>query len=317
MFVLSFGLTLHISTMTLTMFCIQRLSRHPSCLNPGRKTEALWEVVFCTWQDWKVQEQSFLPREVALGLSFLLCSSLSLWPRQLYSFCAHPCHFGLGSYTPRPRGCGLGCPESSTWTQHWQARWISPKWASAASEHSHGSLTSLGLGFTLAQWITIHLGQVQGFFFNFALLCILLIFIFEIIPNLRKLQKLCIVLSYRLCPRFSFKKQEYIKTSYIFVTPVHHFFTICHTCYIIPYPLYGFPGGSVVKNLPANTGDEGSIPGLGRTLKVGKWQPTPVFLPGGFHEQKSLAISVPGLQSNMIEQITFSLFSYIYIYICL
>ena len=26
----------------------------------------------------------------------------------------------------------------------------------------------------------------------------------------------------------------------------------------------GFPGGSVVKNLPVNAGDVGSIPGLGR-----------------------------------------------------
>ena len=26
----------------------------------------------------------------------------------------------------------------------------------------------------------------------------------------------------------------------------------------------GFPGGPVVKNLPANAGDTGSIPGLGR-----------------------------------------------------
>ena len=29
--------------------------------------------------------------------------------------------------------------------------------------------------------------------------------------------------------------------------------------------LLGFPGGSVVKNLPANAGDTGSIPGLGRS----------------------------------------------------
>ena len=28
----------------------------------------------------------------------------------------------------------------------------------------------------------------------------------------------------------------------------------------------GFPGGSAVKNMPANTGDVGSIPGLGRSL---------------------------------------------------
>ena len=27
----------------------------------------------------------------------------------------------------------------------------------------------------------------------------------------------------------------------------------------------GFPGGSVVKNLPANVGDTGLIPGLGRS----------------------------------------------------
>ena len=30
-----------------------------------------------------------------------------------------------------------------------------------------------------------------------------------------------------------------------------------------------FPGGSVVKNLPANVGDAGSIPGAGRFLRVG------------------------------------------------
>ena len=28
---------------------------------------------------------------------------------------------------------------------------------------------------------------------------------------------------------------------------------------------WGFPGGSVVKNLPANAGDVSSIPGLGRS----------------------------------------------------
>ena len=30
--------------------------------------------------------------------------------------------------------------------------------------------------------------------------------------------------------------------------------------------LWGFPGGSVVKTPPANTGDPGSSPGLGRSL---------------------------------------------------
>ena len=31
----------------------------------------------------------------------------------------------------------------------------------------------------------------------------------------------------------------------------------------------GFPGGSVVKNLPANAGDAGLIPGSGRSLGGG------------------------------------------------
>ena len=46
-----------------------------------------------------------------------------------------------------------------------------------------------------------------------------------------------------------------------------------------------------VKNLPTNagdTGDMGSIPGLGRSPWSRKWQPTPVFLPGKIHGQKSL-----------------------------
>ena len=41
--------------------------------------------------------------------------------------------------------------------------------------------------------------------------------------------------------------------------------------------LQGFPDDSVVKNLPANAGDSGSIPGLEDPLEE-KWQLTPVFL---------------------------------------
>ena len=44
--------------------------------------------------------------------------------------------------------------------------------------------------------------------------------------------------------------------------------------------LMGFPGGSLVKNLPATAGDAGSSPGLGRFPWRRKWQPTSVFLPG-------------------------------------
>ena len=35
----------------------------------------------------------------------------------------------------------------------------------------------------------------------------------------------------------------------------------------------GFPGDSVVKNLPANAGDTGSVPGLGRSPGEGNGNP--------------------------------------------
>ena len=40
---------------------------------------------------------------------------------------------------------------------------------------------------------------------------------------------------------------------------------------------WGFPGGSVVKNPPANAGDVGWIPGLGRSPGRGNGNPTSVF----------------------------------------
>ena len=45
---------------------------------------------------------------------------------------------------------------------------------------------------------------------------------------------------------------------------------------------------SVVKHLPANAGDVGSIPGSGRFPWRRKGQPTPVFLPGESCGQRSL-----------------------------
>ena len=42
----------------------------------------------------------------------------------------------------------------------------------------------------------------------------------------------------------------------------------------------GFPGGSVVENLPVNAGDAGSISGSGTSPWRRKWQSTPLFLPG-------------------------------------
>ena len=56
----------------------------------------------------------------------------------------------------------------------------------------------------------------------------------------------------------------------------------------------GFPGGSVVKNLPANAGDAGDsgdsgfYPWVGKIPWRRKWQPTPAFMPGKFYGQRSL-----------------------------
>ena len=48
----------------------------------------------------------------------------------------------------------------------------------------------------------------------------------------------------------------------------------------------------MVKNLPANAGDirdASSIPGkIGKIPERREWQPTPVFLPGRSHGQRSL-----------------------------
>ena len=50
-----------------------------------------------------------------------------------------------------------------------------------------------------------------------------------------------------------------------------------------------FPGGSDGEESAYNAGDPGSIPGLARSSGEGNGLPTPVFLPGEFHVQRSLA----------------------------
>ena len=64
----------------------------------------------------------------------------------------------------------------------------------------------------------------------------------------------------------------------------------------------------MIKNLPANAGDPGSIPGLGRFPgeRNGYPLPTPVFLLGEFHGQRSLAGYSPWghKESDMTEQLT-------------
>ena len=51
----------------------------------------------------------------------------------------------------------------------------------------------------------------------------------------------------------------------------------------------GFPGGSDSKESACNAGVRGLIPESGRSPGEGQWQPSPVFLPGESHGQRSLA----------------------------
>ena len=53
-------------------------------------------------------------------------------------------------------------------------------------------------------------------------------------------------------------------------------------------------GGSVVKNMPVNAGRILKFaPWVGKFPWRRKWQPTPVFLPGKSHCQRSLGATVP------------------------
>ena len=58
-----------------------------------------------------------------------------------------------------------------------------------------------------------------------------------------------------------------------------------------------FPGGSAVKNLPANAGDADLMPGLGRNTGEGngKEMATTIFLPGKSHGQRSWPVTVHGV----------------------
>ena len=54
--------------------------------------------------------------------------------------------------------------------------------------------------------------------------------------------------------------------------------------------MYGFPGGLVVKNLPANAGNTGLTPWVRKFPWRRKWLLTSVFLPEKLHGQRSLVV---------------------------
>ena len=68
----------------------------------------------------------------------------------------------------------------------------------------------------------------------------------------------------------------------------------------------GFPGWLSGKESAPNVGDAGSIPGSDRKiLWRRKWQPTPVFMPGEFHGQRSMVGYCPWgrKESDITEQL--------------
>ena len=61
-----------------------------------------------------------------------------------------------------------------------------------------------------------------------------------------------------------------------------------------------FPYSSVGKESACNAEDSGSIPGLGRSPGKRHGNPTPVFVPGESHGQKSLAGYIQPMGSQSV-----------------
>ena len=75
-----------------------------------------------------------------------------------------------------------------------------------------------------------------------------------------------------------------------------------------------FPGGSDGKESACNTGNLGSFTELGRFPWRREWLPTPVFLPGKSHGQRSLADYNPWghKETDTTKQLTLSLSFYVF-----
>ena len=64
--------------------------------------------------------------------------------------------------------------------------------------------------------------------------------------------------------------------------------------------MMAFPGGSVVKNPPANAGDMGLIPGWGKSPGEGNGNPLQYSSLGKSHGQRSLAVYSPWDWRNLV-----------------
>ena len=82
-----------------------------------------------------------------------------------------------------------------------------------------------------------------------------------------------------VCREKATRKQENINCTFFWAA----------ACSVLPFILRGFPSGSDSKEYTWHMGDLGSTPGLRRSPVEGKRLPTPVFWPGEFYGQRSLA----------------------------
>ena len=78
--------------------------------------------------------------------------------------------------------------------------------------------------------------------------------------------------------------------------------------------------GSDSKESACSAGDPGSVPQSGRSLGGREWLPTPVFLPGEFHEQRSLVGYSPWVAKSQTltetKRLTLSVFLTIVSLVC-
>ena len=79
----------------------------------------------------------------------------------------------------------------------------------------------------------------------------------------------------------------------------------------------GFPGGSVLKNLPANAGDRGSIPGLGKCPGEGNGNPVPDSCLENPMDRGAWRATVHGVTrvGHIYTNIYIYMYMYIYVYI--
>ena len=68
---------------------------------------------------------------------------------------------------------------------------------------------------------------------------------------------------------------------------------------MVIYMIHSFPGDSMVKNLPANAGDVGLIPGLGRSPGGGNGNPLQYSCLGNPTDREAWRATVQGVAKEL------------------